>query len=133
MLLEGQQYSHYRFVRLLKHGGMGEVYLGEDISLQRQVAIKVIRTDFAHTADEAAVREAAHLFSREARAIAQLDHPHILPLYDSGALEISNTKVMYMVMPLRHDCTTACTGERSAKTFFIHIHLRACFPACRAQ
>ncbi len=103
MLLEGQQYSHYRLVRLLKQGGMGEVYQAEDTSLQRQVAIKVIRTDFAHTIDEAAVREAAHLFSREARAIAQLDHPHILPLYDSGEVEINNAKVMYMVMPLRHE------------------------------
>ncbi len=101
MLLEGQQYSHYRLVRLLKQGGMGQVYQAEDTSLQRQVAIKVIRTDFAHTADQGAVQEAAQLFAREARAIAQLDHPHILPLYDSGEEYINATKVMYMVMPLR--------------------------------
>src|SRR5438876_4144755 len=103
MLLEGQQYSHYRLVRLLKQGGMGQVYLADDTSLQRQVAIKVIRTDFAHAADQAAVQEAAQLFAREARAIARLDHPHILPLYDSGEEDINNTKVMYMVMPLRHE------------------------------
>lgn len=103
MLLEGQQYSHYRLVRLLKQGGMGQVYLADDTSLQRQVAIKVIRTDFAHAADQAAVEEAAQLFAREARAIAQLDHPHILPLYDSGEEDINHTKVMYMVMPLRHE------------------------------
>jgi serine/threonine protein kinase len=101
MLLEGQQYSHYRLVRLLKQGGMGQVYQAEDTSLQRQVAIKVIRTDFAQAADQGAVQEAAQLFAREARAIAQLDHPHILPLYDSGEEYINATKVMYMVMPLR--------------------------------
>ncbi len=103
MLLEGQQCSHYRLGRLLKQGGMGQVYQAEDMSLQRQVAIKVIRIDFAHTADQAAVQEAAHLFSREALAIAQLDHIHILPLYDSGEEYIDDTKVMYMVMPLRHE------------------------------
>src|SRR5450432_3301721 len=103
MLLEGQKCSHYRLVRLLKQGGIGQVYQAEDLSLQRQVAIKVIRTDFAHTSDQAAMQEAAHLFSREALAIAQLDHNHILPLYDSGEEYINDTKVMYMVMPLRHE------------------------------
>jgi eukaryotic-like serine/threonine-protein kinase len=103
MLLEGQQCSHYRLIRLLKQGGMGQVYQAEDLSLQRQVAIKVIRIDFAHINDQAAMQEAAHLFSREALAIAQLDHNHILPLYDSGEEYINDTKVMYMVMPLRHE------------------------------
>jgi eukaryotic-like serine/threonine-protein kinase len=98
MLLEGQKCSHYRLVRLLKQGGMGQVYQAEDMSLQRQVAIKVIRTDFAHTTDQAAVKEAAHLFAREALAIARLDHSHILPLYDSGEEYINDTKVMYIVI-----------------------------------
>lgn len=101
MLLEGQQCSHYRLGRLLKQGGMGQVYQANDLSLQRQVAIKVIRTDFAHTSDQAAMQEAAHLFLREAIAIAQLDHTHILPLYESGDEYINGIKVMYMVMPLR--------------------------------
>ncbi len=104
MLLEGQQCgSHYRLMKLLKQGGMGEVYLAEDTRLHRQVAIKVIYTDFAHAPDPGGAREAAHLFLREARAIGQLDHNHILPLYDSGEDIIDNTKIMYMVMPLRQE------------------------------
>jgi eukaryotic-like serine/threonine-protein kinase len=70
MLPEGQQLSHYRLVRLLKSGGMGEVYLAQDTLLQRQVAIKVIHTDFIHYAETDATREATRLFLREAQAIA---------------------------------------------------------------
>jgi eukaryotic-like serine/threonine-protein kinase len=103
MLLEGQQCSHYRLIKLLKHGGMGEVYHGEDTRLNRQVAIKVIYTDAATVPDPKAARDVVNLFLREARVIAQLDHIHILPLYDSGEDIISGTKVMYMVMPLRHE------------------------------
>ncbi len=46
MLPEGQQLSHYQLVRLLKSGGMGEVYLAVDTLLHRQVAIKVILISF---------------------------------------------------------------------------------------
>lgn len=45
MSLEGQQCSHYRLIKLIKRGGMGEVYLGEDTRLNRQVAIKVVYID----------------------------------------------------------------------------------------
>ena len=57
MLPEGQQLSHYRLVRLLKSGGMGEVYLAEDTLLQRQVALKVVHTDLIRNAETAAVLE----------------------------------------------------------------------------
>jgi eukaryotic-like serine/threonine-protein kinase len=103
MLLEGQECSHYRLIKLLKRGGMGEVYLGEDTRLNRQVAIKVIYTDSASPFDPKAAQEAVRLFFREARVIAQFDHVHILPLYDSGEDIINETKVMYMVMPLRQE------------------------------
>jgi serine/threonine protein kinase len=101
MLPEGQQLDHYRLVRLLKSGGMGEVYLAEDQRLNRQVAIKVIHTDLTYFANIEAIREDIRLFLREARAAAQLDHPHILPLYDSGEISINGLPLMYMVMPLR--------------------------------
>jgi serine/threonine protein kinase len=103
MLPEGQQLSHYRIVRLLKSGGMGEVYLAEDLLLQRQVAIKVIHTDFTHYNETDATREATRLFLREAQAIAQLEQINILPVYDSGEVYISEIALMYMVMPYRRE------------------------------
>src|SRR6266853_2954622 len=101
MLPEGQQLSHYRLVRLLKSGGMGEVYLAVDTLLHRQVAIKVIDTDALRYAETDVAKEAARLFLREAQAIAQLDHTNILPLYDSGEQSVNGTALMYMVMPYR--------------------------------
>ncbi|HLH60347.1 MAG TPA: hypothetical protein VKV20_01580 [Ktedonobacteraceae bacterium] len=44
MALEGLKLGHYQLLRLIGSGGMGEVYLAEDIQLHRQVALKVIRT-----------------------------------------------------------------------------------------
>ncbi len=101
MLTEGQQLSHYRLVRLLKSGGMGEVYLAVDTLLHRQVAIKVIDTDALRYAETDAAKDAARLFLREAQAIAQLDQTNILPLYDSGEQSINGIALMYMVMPYR--------------------------------
>src|SRR5690348_9985183 len=101
MLPEGQQLSHYQLVRLLKSGGMGEVYLAVDTLLHRQVAIKVIDTDTIRYAETDAAKDAARLFLREAQAIAQLDQTNILPLYDSDEQRIEGTALMYMVMPYR--------------------------------
>jgi eukaryotic-like serine/threonine-protein kinase len=101
MLAEGQQLSHYRLVRLLKSGGMGEVYLAVDTLLHRQVAIKVIDTDALRYAETDAAKDAARLFLREAQAIAQLDQTNILPLYDSGEQSVNCIALMYMVMPYR--------------------------------
>jgi serine/threonine protein kinase len=101
MFAEGQQLSHYRLVRLLKSGGMGEVYLAVDTLLHRQVAIKVINTDALRYAETGAAQDAARLFLREAQAIAQLDHTNILPLYDSGEQVVDGISLMHMVMPCR--------------------------------
>lgn len=45
MSLADQQFGHYRVVRQIGQGGMGEVYLAEDIRIKRQVAIKVVRSE----------------------------------------------------------------------------------------
>ena len=103
MQLEGQQFGQYRILRLLRTGGMGEVYLADDERLQRRVAIKVIWTDTSRYADPDEAKEAARLFLREAQAIAQLDHVHILPVYDSGEENINGVTFMYMVTPFRQE------------------------------
>src|SRR6266702_2101297 len=107
MSLEGQQLGRYRLLRLLGSGGMGEVYLAEDARIGQQVAIKVIRSEgFAYPESESA-KEAARLFEREARAIARLDHPNIMPLYAYGEEMLHDQPLTYLVMPYRKDGTLA--------------------------
>lgn len=99
MALEELQEGRYRLTRSLGSGGMGEVYLMQDMRINRQVAIKVIRSEGAPYPDSDAARDTARLFQREAKAIAALEHPNILPLYDFGE-EIRDGMIMtYMVMP----------------------------------
>src|SRR5690606_10508228 len=69
--------DRYAFERELGQGGMATVYLADDIRHQRKVAIKVLRPDLAATIGP-------DRFFREIRIAAQLQHPHILPLLESG-------------------------------------------------
>ena len=75
----GQQFGHYRLIRLLGHGGFADVYLGEHIYLGTQAAIKVLDTQL--TSDE------IEQFRQEARTIAQLEHLHIVRVLDFGVEE----------------------------------------------
>lgn len=70
----------YEILRLLGKGSMGEVYLGLDPLLGREVAIKTIQSSSAFDG-EGEVR-----FTREARAMAALNHPHIITLFDFGSV-----------------------------------------------
>jgi hypothetical protein len=80
--------SLYSLERELGRGGMATVYLAKDLKHGRDVALKVIRPDLA-----AAV--GSERFLREIEITAGLNHPHILPLLDSGALD----GLLYYVMP----------------------------------
>ena len=101
MLPEGHLLGHYRLVRRIGSGGMGEVYLAEDTRINRQVAIKVVRAETDVYPNAVATQDASRLFHREMRAIAVLDHPHILPLIDFGEEKDGKSILTYMVMPLR--------------------------------
>lgn len=107
MSLEGHQLDHYHIVRLLGSGGMGDVYLAEDERIGQQVALKVIRVEVSSYPAVQDVQKAAHQFRREARAIAMLDHPHILPLYSYGEQKIGDKSVVYLVMPYRPEGSLA--------------------------
>ena len=87
-LAAGSSLSHYRIVSQLGAGGMGEVYLAEDVQLARRVAIKLLASDVA--ADEAANRRLV----QEARAAASLDHPNICSIYEVGEVDGRNFIVM---------------------------------------
>jgi len=76
--LIGTTLGHYRIVEQIGAGGMGVVYRAHDERLDREVAIKVIHEAVAQDADRLA------RFEREAKAVAKLDHPNILAIYDFG-------------------------------------------------
>src|SRR5947209_14777555 len=103
MLREGQQFSHYRIIHQLRGEGMGEVYLANDVQLDRYVAIKIIRTHSPHYPHYESFYKDARLFLREMKAIGQLDHRYILPVYDSGEEIVDGTILMYTVMPFRQE------------------------------
>jgi len=86
--VEGTLVSHYRILAKAGAGGMATVYLAEDLKHGRRVALKVLHPDLA-----AAV--GSERFLAEIRATATLQHPNILPLFDSGE---ANGMVFY-VMP----------------------------------
>jgi len=73
-----QTISHYRVLKKLGRGGMGEVYLAEDDNLPRQVAIKFMLPEFA------AVPELRARFQHEARSAALINHPNVVTIYDVG-------------------------------------------------
>lgn len=71
--------TRYRVVKELGRGGMGVVYLAEDSLLERKVAIKVFHLDDASV-------ELSERMRHEARTLARLEHPNIVPVYDFGEL-----------------------------------------------
>ena len=78
----------YRLERELGQGGMATVYLAHDLKHDRQVAIKVLRPELAAVIG-------AERFLAEIKTTANLQHPHILPLFDSGAAD----SFLFYVMP----------------------------------
>jgi serine/threonine-protein kinase len=80
--------DRYRIEREVGSGGMATVYLGEDLRHQRRVAVKVLRPDLSAIVG-------AERFLNEIRVTANLQHPHILPLYDSGDAD----GLLFYVMP----------------------------------
>ena len=84
--------GRYRLDRAVGRGGFARVYLATDLTLQRQVAVKVLDADLLNRAPEQDFRGR---FKREAQAIAALDHPNILAVHDYGEAG----DAIYLVMP----------------------------------
>ncbi len=80
--------DRYKIERHLGEGGMATVYLAEDLKHERKVAVKVLRPELAAVLG-------AERFVKEIKTTANLQHPHILPLFDSGEAD----SFLYYVMP----------------------------------
>ena len=89
--MEGRTISHYSILRKLGAGGMGEVYLAQDTTLSRKVAIKFL-SQYSVAGEQSRKR-----FLREAKAAAALDHPHICGVYEVGEEAGYNFIVMQYV------------------------------------
>ena len=79
--LVGSRLGDYQVLRKLGRGGMADVYAARQLSLGREVALKVLRPDFARDNDY------IHRFRREARAAAKLNHPNIVQVYEVGNVD----------------------------------------------
>jgi Tol biopolymer transport system component len=82
-LTPGTKLGPYEIQSLLGAGGMGEVYRARDTRLQRDVAIKVLPSSLAHD------QERLRRFEQEARAVAALNHPNLLTVFDVGTAPIA--------------------------------------------
>ncbi len=92
--LAGHTVGTYHLQALLGLGGMAEVYRAQDTGLSREVAVKVLFGQLA--ADPGYVAR----FRDEARRVAALKHPHIVPVFAYGEDAINGQRLLYLVMPL---------------------------------
>ncbi len=91
--LVGQVLGRYTLIQLLGEGGMGAVFKASDVTLQRDVAIKIMHP---HLAKQADFRER---FLQEARTAARLDHPGVVQVFDFGSERTSQGQdLLYIVM-----------------------------------
>ncbi len=88
--LSGTTIGPYRLIEIIGKGGMATVYRAYQSNMDRDVAMKIMSPDFADDP------EFVMRFEREAQIIAQLQHPHILPVYDFGRAD----RLAYLVMRL---------------------------------
>ncbi len=86
----GQTLGHYRVIKQIGRGGMGEVYLARDTRLDRPVALKLLPQRF--TEDDLRVQR----FRQEARAVSALNHPNIMTIHEVGEISTEAGKVHFI-------------------------------------
>src|SRR5262245_20465916 len=106
-LTPGARLGPYDILSPLGQGGMGEVYAARDTRLGRIVAVKVLTSQLAQSA------ESRDRFEREARLIASLNHPHICTLHDVGR----QGDIEYLVMEYLEGETLSARLDRGPLPF----------------
>lgn len=109
--------TRYTIVRELARGGMGIVYEAEDRNLGRHVALKVLPL-------EAEVTDAAPRLTAEARTIAQLEHPGIVPVHDSGTLPDGRT--WYTMKLVQGETLREYAAREHSSPDLLRVFLRVC-------
>jgi len=94
ILKSGQEFAHFKIIRKLGEGGMGEVYLAEDTKLNRNVALKILLSEFFDDTDRMA------RFKREAQTAAKISHANVMAIYDMDTTKEteSGRELNYIVM-----------------------------------
>ncbi len=113
----GETISHYRVLRAVGRGGMGEVYEAEDLRLGRHVAIKFL------SSARPATPEARQRFEREARTASALNHPHICTIHEFGEHDGQRFIVMELLegSPLRDHLNRQPLGLDRCLTLGIEV------------
>ena len=113
-----ERLGKFEVVRLIGKGAMGEVYLGRDPKLGREVALKVI------SAGTAFGEEAQARFEREARAAAMLNHPHVVTVFEFGEEE----GIHYLAMEFVEgdELETLIQEGRTSKTELLDVLIQVC-------
>ena len=102
--LEGQELGGCKLVRKIGEGGMGEVYLGEQLRVgNRLVAVKVVSPGDGSYPSESDREDIERRFQREASLLGQFSHPNILPVHDSGV----QSGLLYLVMQFAREGSLA--------------------------
>lgn len=102
---EGEMLGRYRIGSVLGHGGYGVVYLAEDVELHRPVAIKAPFSEGQQLQEEVKKK-----YLKEARLLATVDHPHIVPIYD---IVDAPNGLLYIVSKFIPGCTLADRIQRT--------------------
>jgi eukaryotic-like serine/threonine-protein kinase len=109
--------TRYALVEFLARGGMGAVYLAEDQTLNRRVALKILEMDDPQG-------ELAARLVREARVLAQLEHPGIVPVHDVGT--IADGRVFYAMKYVEGIRLDRYLGSVAALSERLRLFLRVC-------
>src|SRR6187431_3624187 len=114
--------GRYRIQKLLGEGGMGQVYLAEHFAIEKRVALKVLRSEYAHKG------EIVTRFQQEAISASRIKHPNVLDVFDFGQLE---NGCFYLAMEFLEGNDLAKEIERE-KVLDPQRGLRCALQICRA-